>query len=529
MSLGQSNCRSEERGEALPSRRSFGPRGSLGMTGCERRKAAARFCVAVVATACFLFASRADADSISKFFKPPKASNLQLDPAGIYPTGQQFPIGFYSVGGNSIAEPPLTNMARVAQNGFTYVGPYYSNNWSDFSQIYAAANENMKFVFSIRPPASVAGLSVDARPAALASLSDAALTASVHDQVAAVLSDPIARDTVSRWSLGTEELRYWIAPELHYLKVANDAIIATEKQFNVAPKPFTMYEPGQRDAAALKKTGKYQDMVSKGTYLTDIARGPDRSGYEIWSYSQIISAANSEKSVPQAVLELSQDFADPTTNNSAAEIRRVIRNDAYLGLVMGIKSIDIWSMTEIRPNLTTFDQQFQAYASVAQDLTGDLDLQKAFLFGDNRSDLKFQITTGAKQFQYVDSDGDKFKYDTLYTLNTELGSDRYLFLVNSTEQPMSVNVSGLPAAYTMENLFSQTTTDMHQTSMAVQLDALGVTALRFRAINGPTGASGLGLFIDYAPEPTSVTLLMLAGWCGIAIRIKRQCRPARDA
>lgn len=460
---------------------------------------------AVLAAACFLWALPADADSISKFFKPPKTSTeSQLSPTGIYPNGQLFPIGLYSVLGNSQIDPQLSNMARVAQNGFTFAGPYYGDNWQDFGPITQAAGENLKFVFQIRPPASLSGVSIDARPTALAALSDAALTASVRDQVAAVLSDPTARNTVARWSLGTAELRY--------LKVADNAIRATEKQFGVAHKPFTMYEPGHRYLAALKKTGKYQDIVGKGTYLTALPRGLGRSGYAIWSYTQIVSAANSQKATPQAFLQLSQDFTDPATGNNAAEIRRVIRHDAYLGLVMGIKSIDIWSMFENRPNFTTHNDQFLAYASVAKELTGDLDLQKVFLFGDERTDLKIQITSGDKQFSFTDVEGDKNKFDTLHTLNAAYGSDRYLFLVNSTEQTMGVNITGLPTDYAMDNLFAQTTAEMHQTKLALTLDVLGVTALRFRQVMPQMGGGNIGggLSIKFVPEPPSSVLALLA-------------------
>lgn len=170
-------CHSERSEESLSPWRSFGPRGSLKMTG-----------LVLFVTVCLTWALPANADSISKFFKPPKTTaGSQLSPTGIYPNGQLFPIELYSVSGNSLVDPQLSNMARVAQNGFTYAGPYYGNNWQDFSPITQAAGQNLKFVFQIRPPASVANVSVDARPAALAALSDAALTASVHDQVAAVL------------------------------------------------------------------------------------------------------------------------------------------------------------------------------------------------------------------------------------------------------------------------------------------------------------------------------------------------------
>jgi hypothetical protein len=478
---------------------------------------------------CFIAGRFAAADSISKFFKPPKKPTQALySPTGMYPNGQQFPIGLYSVLGNSLVDPQLSNMARVAQNGFTFAGPYYDADWHDFSTITAAANQNLKYVFQIRPPSVLNGVSLDGRPAALASQSNAVLAAAVSEQVAAVLSDPTARNTVARWSLGTEELRYWQTPELNYLKVASDAIRATEKQFGVAHKPFSMYEPGTRDTAALKKTGKYQDIVGKGTYLTAIPRGPERSGYETWSYTQILSAANSLKTTPQAVLQLSQDFTDPATGNNPAEIRRVIRHDAYLALVMGIKSLGIWSMSENRPNFATHNDQFLAYASVAKDLTGDLDLQKVFLFGEPRTDLKLQITSGTKTLPYTDVDGDKFKFDTLHSLDVAYGTDRYLFLVNSTEQAMGVNVTGLPTGYLMDNLFAQTTTEMHQTSLPLQLEKLGVTALRFHPISPPVSDdgddddSGGGLIIQIVPEPSAVALALLAGFGVGALPCRRR-------
>ena len=168
--------------------------GSLRMTGL----------VLFVAVCLTVGSCRLDADSISKFFKPPKTTaGSQLSPTGINPNGQLFPIGLYSVSGNSQIDPQLSNMARVAQNGFTYAGPYYGNNWQDFSPITQAAGQNLKFVFQIRPPASVSGVSVDARPAALAALSDAALTASVHDQVAAfwVIQRLAIRFSAGRWEL----------------------------------------------------------------------------------------------------------------------------------------------------------------------------------------------------------------------------------------------------------------------------------------------------------------------------------------
>jgi hypothetical protein len=345
---------------------------------------------------------------------------------------------------------------------------------------------------------------------AIDKLSDVQIAAGIREQVAAVLSDPIANTTVARWSLSPEELRYWVPSEMRYLKLASDTIRAVEAELGAAHRPFWMYEPRHRDAAALTKTGVYQDIVSKGVYLTALPRGPERSGYAIWSYSQILSAAKGLKTLPQAVLQLSTDFTDPMTGTNPAEIRRVLRHDAYLGLVMGIKSFNVWSMTETRPSLTTHNEQFQAYASVAADLTGDLNMQQAFLFGEPRDDLKIKITDGLKEIKYIDGTGLKFKFDTLHYLNAAVGSDRYLFLVNSSEQPMDVKITGLPSTFLLDDLFAGTTTHINRSSLTRRLDVLGVTALRFRQDMPIMGEGVARLGLTIVPEPSAAMLAAFA-------------------
>jgi hypothetical protein len=280
-----------------------------------------------------------------------------------------------------------------------------------------------------------------------------------------------------------------------------------------------MYEPNHRTASELKKTGKYQDVTSKGIYLTNIARGPQRSGTAIWGYEQIASAAKSLETTPQAVLQLSQDFPDTLTADNPDEIRRVLRHDMYLGLVMGMKGFNIWSMSENRSNLTTFNEQFSGYASVAEDLTGDLNLQDVFLYGESRSDLKIKITSGAKSISFKNPNGNKSKVDSLHYLNTAFGSDRYLFLVNSLETPMDVNISGLPSSFLMDDILAGTTTAMSQTSFNYRLDVLGVAAFRFRQFIAPpvlrlAGAGAIAMTAA-VPEPSSFILVLVSiFWLG---------------
>ena len=342
-------------------------------------------------------------------------------------------------------------------------------------------------------------------------LSDAQMAASVREQVTAILDDPIANATIARWTLTPEELRHWVPSEMRDLNVASETVRAIEEERGLAHRPFWMYEPGHRNAAALKITGEYQDIVSKGTYLTSRLRGWERSGFAIWSYEQIASAAKSLRTIPQTVLQLSADFQDPLTGTDPVEIRRVLRHDAYLALVMGMKGLNVWSMAENRLNLTTHNEQFQAYASVAQDLTGDLDLQKVFLFGEPRQDLAIGVAIGTNEFQYTDSSGTSFTFDTLHYFNAALGADRYLFLVNSTEQVMDVSISGLPPNYLLDDLFAGTTTEMYQSAVTRRLDVLGVAALRFRALGSSAPVGSGSNAPPSVPEPSATILAALAG------------------
>jgi hypothetical protein len=236
-----------------------------------------------------------------------------------------------------------------------------------------------------------------------------------------------------------------------------------------------------------------------------------------------VSAAESLETIPQAVLQLSRDFTDPKTGTDPDEIRRVLRHDAYLGLTMGIKSFNIWSMWESRPNLTTHNEQFLAYASVANDLTGELDLQRVFLFGEERDDLDIDILNGIDEIKYKARNGSTYEYDALHYYNAALGSDRYLFLVNSTEQPMDVRIRDLPSSFLLEDLFAGTTMEIQQPSFTHRLDVLGVAALRFRQLDAGAALNALSAGVQAVPEPSAAIMAAIGAifWLGFSRRRAR--------
>ncbi len=418
------------------------------------------------------------------FFEITADASANLDPEGIYPYGQQIGFGLYSIVGQNDADPSKSNIERVAEEGFTLAGPYYNPDWEGFQFVYEAAAEGLKFTYQLRQHPSLTGIGFDGRPAAIALLSDQEIADYVRQQVEAVIDDPVANATVARWSLLPEELRYWIEDEIRYLRVASETIRQVELERGQEQRPLWMYEANNRTTEQLIITGEFQDITTKGSYLTTRDdRGPQRAGWATWSFDQIINAATQLGNTPQAVLQLFEDFTDPLTGTNPTEIERVIRHDTYLALVKGIESLNVFSGFENRPNLTTQNEQFEAYGSVANDLTGELNLQEAFLFGEDRDDLTIAVENGDSTFTYVHDDGSTFEFPTLNYLNTAVGDERYLILVNSTESTMEVSIAGLPGEYVVENLFTGTTTTETAQTMSVTLDKLGVVALKLRQID----------------------------------------------
>ncbi len=415
-----------------------------------------------------------------EFFSTVEETTIGQEQA-IYPYGPNMAFGLYSVSGMNDYDPTKSNMQRVAEEGFNLVGPYNSKNWeTDLSLIHQAHGFGLDFIYMVRQHPSLAGVAVANRPAAISLLSDAEIAAYARTQVEAILNDPVARETVKFWTTQPDEIRYWIAEEMRYLRIATETIRQVEVERGEAHRPIWSYEPNHRPADQMVLTGQYQDVVSRGAYFTTrFDRGTDRAGWAMWSYQQIVEAANTLGNIPQAVFELLQDFTDPTTAGSVEEITRVIRHDVYLSLVMGIKGLNVFSMYEDRPNLTTHNEQFEAYGTIAKDLLGELDLDRVLLAGQEMADLNISVASGPTQFDYLHNGTTPYTFDFLNYRHLAIGDERYVFLVNSAESPMEVLIEGLPNQYIVDDLFAGTSTTSGG-NMAVGLDLLGVKVLRFR-------------------------------------------------
>lgn len=364
------------------------------------------------------------------FFRPAPQLGTDLPADGPYPHGQRLTFSLYSI--RSVKDD-------WARPGFTAIGPYYGAQagaqFAPYDSVTNAAGAlGLKCFY--RVGMDIPFLKEHVLP------SDDEITATLTAQVRAVADRP----EIAVWYLTPEELRYWRQDEIRYLQVATDAIRAADPQ----QRPVMLYEPNHRDAGALSKTLAYLDFSSKGMYANSTGHQDSRAWIR-WGVEQELQAIAAVKpeATSFAVLWMA---ADPKPEE-AALIPRWTRHDVYLSLVSGAKGIVIWSGFR-RANFSTFDAYLNGYAAAAQELNGPSGLGRVFLFGERRTDLRVEVVAGPEE-QAVRVGETELSYPTVSWLDAALGTDRYLFLVNSASEAVRVKVTGFPAGdWTKQDLFA---------------------------------------------------------------------------
>ncbi len=292
-----------------------------------------------------------------------------LNQEAVYPLGRRMMLGLYSVSlESSEADPTRTNLQRVSEAGFTVIGPYFGSD-EPTKQIDAAVDASMGFSWPVPPHPELVGVPIELRPAAIDALTDDEIASHVATGIRAVLQRDDRLASIATWSIQPEELRHWEVAEQRYLEV----VAATVRELDPRQRPVWIYEPSHRDEAALIGTDAPLDLVVKGCSPTALPID-HRGAAVIRSLRDLVSAAASLERPAVAVLDLAVDL--PGLNQkviaqdvaAAARLQRLIRHDAFLAFTLGVRGLQIWSMHESRPGLTTHAEQFDAYASVVSNL-----------------------------------------------------------------------------------------------------------------------------------------------------------------
>lgn len=364
----------------------------------------------------------------------------------VYPQGNTFPFMGYS------GVP-----ARDAHNGFTVAGPSYGKNQKAALSAAKAAGLSYPYMvgidmqFHAKPPEKPLDLSVE----------------EIKTRITAQVEEVAADQAICWWYLAPEELRPWRKNEMEYLQAVTEAIRAADP----LGRPVWMYEPNNREAASLEKTGRFLNVIGKGCY-TNLVGYRDNRVWVRWSMEQQTKAIESLRNqgdlerFPIVMPELCTDPDDPAVDHL---IPAWARHDIYLGLMGGGKGVAIWSLFPRHEVRRTWGIWYDAYAAIARELTGSLRLGQVFLHGVDQPLVEVtvlegprdvQLTKGARNAVEAGNTGDSEKtagivlYPALGVKQLAYQGSTYIFLCNSSgHATIKFQSTPLPAGGSVTDVF----------------------------------------------------------------------------
>ncbi len=428
----------------------------LPLLGCGRSPLCVRLVKIVILCMGLLSLTHAAqaAPSLDVFFKPAPDRGADLPKDELYPRGRQLMMSMYSV-----VSPQVE---RSKADGFTCIGPYYgAMDKSD--PIGKAKAAGVKCIYSVGKRVKFVGDKY---------------TMPTDEEIRAPIIEAIKKvgrhREIAVWNVTCEELRYWRKDEMHWLDVATKAI----READPLKRPIMMYDPNHRDANALAHTVKYLDFSSKGMYA-NMAGMKDCRVWIRWGVEQEIKAIETAnpKAIPVSVLLMSRDPKDPAEDEL---IDDWTRHDVYVSMVAGAKGITIWSGWKGRRGFQrTFKKFYAGYSSAAKELNGELGLAQVFLFGEPRKDIRLAVESGPATVRMEYKKVVKV-YPSVSHADLAYGNARYLFLVNSADEPGTLTVSGLPASGVRgTDVLDGAACRIENGRLRVSLPMLGVKCFRF--------------------------------------------------
>jgi len=312
----------------------------------------------------------------------------------------------------------------------------------------------------------------------------------ITNQVIAIVSSVATNANIAIWDFEPEELRPWKPSELHYFQIVSAAIHGSDP----TNRPIYDYQPNNRDISTLTNFAAYENICTKGMYVSTITDDLGNSCmtnriWAHWSMDQELGAiaAGNISAVPWIHLWMA---ADPPAGYTATDITNWCRHDAYMGLIEGGKGIEVWSGFEGRSGFadTNFYAYLKGYLSVARDLNGPgpLRLAPVFLFGQKQTTVSLTVNSGPNPLTlYYDSVTNN--YPPVTYLATVYAGTNYLFMVNSAAQSVTATFSGVPLLNHVD-LFAGATDATPGGLFQVTLPAYGVKAFQFAAPPSPVFA-----------------------------------------
>lgn len=415
-----------------------------------------------------------------KFFNHATEIPAGLSADKVYPQGTLFPFSFYSTGGGStlkrgdllpVAEREA-DQKQIIDGGVTMLGPQYELN---AESLETARKYGVQLIYTVIPV-------VDGEPLErewflkLAKEKQVLDAEKVRAAVIAEVQKVVDRKEIAWWDIRPEELRFWVANEMKYLQIAYQAV----KDTDPLKRPVFMYEPGHRTAGALLKLLPWQDLSAKGMYLNYSSKKTQRvwARYSIEQEVQAIAQSGRPEIVPLALPEMFQQPAP----EELKRIRSWVRHDVYCTLANGAKGVVVFSASK-RPKFEAREDYLKAYLEVCRELTGPQQLGQVFLFGKAMQDLECSVIDGPAEVS-LQLAKETVQYPSVSIRNLSWRNQRYVFLVNSSNEAVQTVVSGLVygSGVTVRNLFAAQPVDFTapEGDFEVSLDPLEVAAFSIR-------------------------------------------------
>jgi len=354
------------------------------------------------------------------------------------------------------------DLLRMKKDGFTAIGPYFGDPFKSCPKVLKhskTANLSYACGIGIYPRSRFHSLSLP--------------------ELEKIVTEQILKfrdiDEISSWNINPEELRFWIPKEIKYLAMVQKVV----KKLDPKNRPLWMYEPNNRDCGSLLRTTKYQDLIVRSVYPDfELPKHMEQTrAWCNWAMSEAIEAQKkSPKKLPvYAALAMAKDTAHPEL------VKDYARHDSYSVLLNGAQGIIIWSGFR-RLNFSKFDDFFNAYARVASELNGELNLGQVFLHGKKITNFKTKVLAGPAQQKVEWPKGSHTKdiNSKVYpSVNLKIYSYKgktYLFAVNSAMQPVTIEVSKV-ANGSWNKLWSDQKAESKNGKLVIALKGLEVVGL----------------------------------------------------
>lgn len=393
----------------------------------------------VLATTCALLAQTPDR---AAFFKSPNELPANLPADGLYPTGQQFPFGFYSTGGGSdVQRGELLDMDQrfydqnliMRQKGINFIGPAYELNDMLLDDAHRCRT---KAIYSVHTK-GVEGIEIDGEKITVRYLDQLAkdkkeppwdkITAHVKEIVSEVAEDP----AIYAWNMAPEELRSWGTYDMKML----DVVVKAIREADPHNRPIMIYLPNHYGAKTIAPFFPTLDIVAKGAYV-NYAGQKDSRIWVKWTMEQ-----EREASSGKTCWLLPEMFQEASPEDKPL-IPTWVRHDVFCGLACDAKGVLIFSASR-RPNFSCRNDYLEAYFDAAAIINGPDKICDAYLFGEKRDDLSLDIISGPQTLHVKNFDLEA-DYSSITFQNLAWKQARYLTLVNSANEPVSAVLDGLP-------------------------------------------------------------------------------------